>query len=188
MKLAIIGCGYVGSEVARLWHQQGERVTVTTTSPSKQQQLQDIASEVVVLMGNDFDGLQQLVADKDVVLFSVGAKQRTADTYHQAYLETTNNVVRAIRATGSVRQLIYTSSYGILGKQEVELVILRANLPRFSPTPNKYYSLSPNRNLKLVFYVCRAFMALEENLLKYLEPCQGKLAQERETSILIRFT
>ena len=122
MKIAIIGCGYVGSGVAKLWHQKGEQVTVTTTNPSKQGQLQNIASEVIVLTGNDLTGLKRLVADKEVVLLSVGASQRTPETYHQAYLETTTNVIRAIRETGKVQQLIYTSSYGILGKQPVELV------------------------------------------------------------------
>lgn len=122
MEIAIIGCGYVGSRVAKLWHQSGEQLTVTTTSPSRQKQLRNLASEVIVLTGSDLTGLKRLVADKDLVLLSVGASQRTPETYHQAYLETTTNVVRAIRDTGNVQQLIYTSSYGILGKQPVELV------------------------------------------------------------------
>ena len=122
MRIAIIGCGYVGSGVAKLWHQSGERVTVTTTSTSKKEQLQTIASEVVVLTGNDLNSLKQVVADRDLVLLSVGAKQRTPQTYHQAYLETATNVVRAIRETGNVQHLIYTSSYGILGNQETEVV------------------------------------------------------------------
>lgn len=114
MKLAIIGCGYVGSAVARLWHQAGHEVTVTTTTPAKQQQLQAIASKVAVVTGNDLTGLKQIVADRDVVLLSVGSKQRTPETYRQAYLETAQNVVAAIRATPGVKQLIYTGSYGIL--------------------------------------------------------------------------
>lgn len=114
MKLAIIGCGYVGSAVARLWHQAGHEVTVTTTTPAKQQQLQAIASKVAVVTGNDLTGLKQIVAERDVVLLSVGSKQRTPETYRQAYLETAQNVVAAIRATPGVKQLIYTSSYGIL--------------------------------------------------------------------------
>ena len=114
MKLAIIGCGYVGSAVARLWHQAGHEVTVTTTTPAKQQQLQAIASKVAVVTGNDLTGLKQIVAERDVVLLSVGSKQRTPETYRQAYLETAQNVVAAIRATSRVKQLIYTGSYGIL--------------------------------------------------------------------------
>lgn len=114
MKLAIIGCGYVGSAVARLWHQAGHEVTVTTTTPAKQQQLPAIATKVAVVTGDDLVGLKQIVADRDVVLLSVGSKQRTPETYRQAYLETTQNVIAAIRATPGVKQLIYTSSYGIL--------------------------------------------------------------------------
>ena len=122
MQVAIIGCGYVGSAVARLWHQQGDRVRGTTTSPSKKDQLEAIASEVVVLTGNDLTGLKQIVADSDVVLLSVGAKQRERETYERAYLETAKNVVTAIRDNGKVQQLIYTSSYSILGKQPEEIV------------------------------------------------------------------
>ncbi|MGD1922380.1 MAG: NAD-dependent epimerase/dehydratase family protein [Pleurocapsa sp.] len=122
MRVAIIGCGYVGSAVARMWHQNGEEVTVTTTTSNKKDTLQKLSSEVLVLTGDDLWGLKNLVADKDVVLLSVGAKQRTPETYHQAYLETASNVVAAIRQTGNVKQLIYTSSYGILGSQKNTIV------------------------------------------------------------------
>ena len=122
MRIAVIGCGYVGSAVANLWHRLGEEVTVTTTTHSKKDTLKTLSSEVVVLTGDDKAGLKDLVADKDVVLLSVGAKQRTPETYHQAYLETANNVVAAIRATGNVKQLIYTGSYGILGSQKTVVV------------------------------------------------------------------
>ena len=114
MKLAIIGCGYVGSAVARLWHQSGHEVIVTTTTPAKKQQLQAIATEVAVVTGNDLAGLQRVVSDRDVVLLSVGSKQRTPQGYRLAYLETARNVVKAIGTTPGVKQLIYTGSYGIL--------------------------------------------------------------------------
>ena len=114
MKLAIIGCGYVGSAVARMWHRSGHEVIVTTTTPAKKQQLQEIATEVAVVTGNDLAGLQRVVSDRDVVLLSVGSKQRTPQEYRLAYLETARNIVKAIRTTPGVKQLIYTSSYGIL--------------------------------------------------------------------------
>ena len=113
MKLAIIGCGYVGSAVARMWHQAGHDVTVTTTTPAKKQQLQAIATEVELVTGSDLAGLQQVVSDREVVLLSVGSKERTPQGYRKAYLETAQNVVKAMTSTG-VKQLIYTSSYGIL--------------------------------------------------------------------------
>ncbi len=114
MRLAIIGCGYVGSNIARLWHEQGNEVTVTTTTPDKVDELQAIASQVVVLTGNDLKSLKQLVVNQDIVLLTVGSKQRTPEVYRQAYLETAQNVVSAINSTSGVKQLIYTSSYGII--------------------------------------------------------------------------
>ncbi|MFM2311901.1 MAG: hypothetical protein RLZZ04_1177 [Cyanobacteriota bacterium] len=117
MKLAIIGGGYVGSAVARLWHAAGNEVTVTTTTTDKVGALEAIASRVVLLEGQDSEGLKQVVANQDVVLLSVGSKQRTPEVYRQAYLETAQNLVMAIKASGGVKQLIYTSSYGIINHQ-----------------------------------------------------------------------
>lgn len=122
MKVAIIGCGYVGSEVARLWKSAGDEVTVTTTTPEKREQLQAIASEVVILTGNDLPSLQKVVAEKDIILLSVGAKQRTAEGYRQAYLETAENLMSVIGNVSKVKQLIYTSSYGIINNTSGDLV------------------------------------------------------------------
>ncbi|MGF1587755.1 MAG: SDR family oxidoreductase [Pleurocapsa sp.] len=122
MKLAIIGCGYVGSAVSRLWQEAGHNVTVTTTTPEKKSELQAIASKVVVLTGNDLTSLQQVIVDRDVVLLSVGSKQRTPQAYHQAYLVTAQNIITAINATPGIKQLIYTSSYGILNCQSGDII------------------------------------------------------------------
>lgn len=122
MKLAIIGCGYVGSAVGHLWHQAGHDVTVTTTTAAKKPELQAIASKVVVLTGNDLDKLKDVLVDRDVVLLSVGSKQRTPESYRQAYLQTAQNVVAAIREGSRVKQLIYTSSYGILNHKNGDIV------------------------------------------------------------------
>lgn len=124
MKITIIGCGYVGSAVARYWQQAGHQVTVTTTTKEKVAQLTDIAAEVVIVEGNDFDGIQRVVRDRDVVLLSVAPKKRTVDNYRLAYLETAQNVVAAIKATPKakqVKQLIYTGSYAVLGDKNGQL-------------------------------------------------------------------
>jgi len=113
MRLAIIGCGYVGSAVARIWHTAGNEVTVTTTTADRVAELRKISSQVVVFAENDLASLQQIVANQDVVLLSIGSKQRTVETYRQTYLETAQSLVKAI-ANSQVKQLIYTGSYGII--------------------------------------------------------------------------
>jgi nucleoside-diphosphate-sugar epimerase len=122
MKLAIIGCGYVGSAVARLWHTAGNEVTVTTTTRDRVTELQTIASQVVVVTGDNLSGLKQVVANQDVVLLSVGSKQRTPEAYRQAYLETAQNLVAAIKANSGVKQLIYTGSYGVIDNKSGDTI------------------------------------------------------------------
>ena len=121
MKAIIIGCGYVGSRVARLWHQAGIDLTVTTTTKTKAEELQKIASRVEIVTGNDLAALERIVADRDVVLLSVGSKESSPAGYQKAYLETASNLVKAIK-NSQVTQLIYTSSYGILSGKDGEIV------------------------------------------------------------------
>lgn len=58
MKAIIVGCGYVGSAVARLWHHQGLGVTATTTTPVRISVLEAIADSVIQLQGNDAEGFK----------------------------------------------------------------------------------------------------------------------------------
>jgi nucleoside-diphosphate-sugar epimerase len=117
MKVAIIGGGYVGRAVARLWHHNGHEVTITTTTPDKQEELARFVDRVELVEGNQIDRLTSLLQDREVVLLSVAAKQRNLESYRYSYLTTAQNIVRAI-ANSNVRQLIYTSSYAVLGDKQ----------------------------------------------------------------------
>ena len=121
MKAIIIGCGYVGSKLARRWHKAGAEVTVTTTTKTKVSDLQAIASRVEIVIGDDLASLKRLVADRDVVVLSVGAKESSPVGYQKAYLDTAQNLVEAIESS-NVKQLIYTSSYGILSDRDGDRV------------------------------------------------------------------
>ncbi|NWF59502.1 MAG: SDR family oxidoreductase [Fischerella sp.] len=121
MNVAIIGCGYVGSVVAQSWQQnQAFIVTATTTTPERVTALQTIAQRVVVLQGNDLEGLKTILKNQDVVLLSVGAKG--VNTYEETYLQTARNLVSVLKQTPSVQQLIYTSSNSVYGEQNGALV------------------------------------------------------------------
>jgi nucleoside-diphosphate-sugar epimerase len=131
MKITIIGCGYVGTaiaqrlafgEIAKIWSKAGHHLTLTTTTPGKISQLSTIASEVVILQGNDRDTMTKVIEDREVILFTVGAKQRDPDTYRQAYLETANNLVAAVQQTNTVKQIIYTGTHAVLGNQQGQWV------------------------------------------------------------------
>ena len=77
MNILIIGCGYVGTAVAKLWKEGGHTLTVTTTTPERVPELQAVAHRVEILRGDDLERMRDVLKDQEVVLLSVGAKNRT---------------------------------------------------------------------------------------------------------------
>ncbi|MBW4486532.1 MAG: SDR family oxidoreductase [Trichocoleus desertorum ATA4-8-CV12] len=116
MKVAIIGCGYVGMATARCWRQAGCTVTATTTSVPRLSELEAIADHAVLAQGNDETSLAEALADQQVVLLSVGA--RSPSSYEETYLQTAKTLVKVLAQTPSVQQLIYTGSYAVYGDQQ----------------------------------------------------------------------
>jgi nucleoside-diphosphate-sugar epimerase len=120
MNITIIGCGYVGTAVARRWKQSGHVVTVTTTTQERVPELKQVAQRVVVMRGDDADAMHDVVQNQKVILLSVGAKRR--DAYKEAYLDTAKNLVTALKQTSNVKQLIYTSTNSVYGDKKGEWV------------------------------------------------------------------
>ncbi len=114
MNVAIIGCGYVGYEVAQYWQQKKSFiVTATTTTPDRVPVLEAVAQRVLVVQGNDPDRLKSVLKNQDAVLLSVGAKD--ANTYEETYLHTAQSLISVLKQIPSVQQLIYTGSYSVYG-------------------------------------------------------------------------
>ncbi|NES65738.1 MAG: SDR family oxidoreductase [Okeania sp. SIO2D1] len=120
MKIAIIGCGYVGTKVAKLWSQNGHQVTVTTTTPERASELKNITSQVVVMKGNDPQAMQDVLQNQDMVLLSVGFRSHIGMEYKQTYLETAQTLVATLKKTPNIQQVIYTSSYSVYGDKNGE--------------------------------------------------------------------
>lgn len=116
MNVTIIGCGYVGTAVARLWRQQQLTVTATTTSPARLLELTALVDQAVVVRGNDAATLQALLKNQQVVLLSVGASNRSG--YEDAYLSTAKTLATVLQENTTVQQVIYTSSYAVYGDQQ----------------------------------------------------------------------
>ncbi len=113
MKVAIIGCGYVGSAVAQQWQAQGLDVLVTTTREERVEELSAIASQVEVVTGTERDRLKAILCDRQIVLLCVASKRGAS--YEQTYLDTAKTVVEVLPHT-PVEQLIYTSSCSVYGQ------------------------------------------------------------------------
>ncbi len=120
MKVAIVGCGYVGTAVARHWYQhKGYHVTATTTTKERVSELEQVAQRVVVIKGDDENALRSVVQDQDIVLLSVAPRRSfDANSYEQTYLRTAKNLVAALQQAATVKQLIYTGSYSVYGDKD----------------------------------------------------------------------
>lgn len=121
MKVAIIGCGYVGkAELQHLRTNSNYVITATTTTPRRVAELEALAHRVEVLKGDDEDGMRELLQNQDAVLLCVGAKN--ANVYEETYIETAKTLVSALKQAPTVQQVIYTSSYSIYGDKNGEWV------------------------------------------------------------------
>lgn len=120
MNIAIIGCGYVGTAVARLWRSAGYTVTATTTREERVAELEKVAQRVVVARGDDKDALKSAAENQDVVLLSVGAAN--GKVYRETYVGTAKNLVEVLKQTPSVRHLLYTGTYSVYGDRNGEPV------------------------------------------------------------------
>jgi saccharopine dehydrogenase-like NADP-dependent oxidoreductase len=93
MNIAILGCGYVGTAVARHWNRDNRyRITATTTTKERMSELEQVAQQVLVIKGDNETALKSVVQNQDIVLLSV-APTRGRDTvsYEETYLLTAKN-------------------------------------------------------------------------------------------------
>ncbi|HEY9301933.1 MAG TPA: SDR family oxidoreductase, partial [Phormidium sp.] len=121
MNIAIIGCGYVGYNVARLWQKElGFSVTTTTTNPERVTELEAVSQKVFVVRGDDTEGLKKLLVNQEVVLLSVGAKG--ANTYEETYLQTAKTLVPLLQESSTIKQVIYTGTYSVYGDKNGDWV------------------------------------------------------------------
>ncbi len=121
-KLLILGCGYVGSALARHYQasQTGPQVTATTTTPERLGELDAIANQAVVLPISDIAQLKAQLQQHSHLVISIGAKRGTP--YADTYLKMAQAVSQALEGNNSIQQIIYTSSYSVYGDCQSEWV------------------------------------------------------------------
>jgi nucleoside-diphosphate-sugar epimerase len=121
MNIAIIGCGYVGYATAQHWQQRMSlMVTVTTTTPERVPELKPVSQKVIVVRGNDSEGLKSVLKDQDIALLSISSKG--SSSYEEAYLQTAKTLITVLQENSDLKQLIYTSSCSVYGDQNGAMV------------------------------------------------------------------
>ncbi len=113
MNIAIIGCGYLGEELASLWTKKGFPVTATTRSPEKLEKLSKVAQKSVLLRGNDEEEFIPLIANHDTLVITIAPDG--PEHYESAYLHTAKIFRKLALEMDMPRDILYVSSTSVYG-------------------------------------------------------------------------
>ena len=121
-QLVILGCGYVGSAVARAATRRGWDVTAVTRNPETAAELERQQVPVVVadLCGEDW--MQRLPRRATCVLNTIGAGGGGLDGYRRSYVEGMKSMARWSQRAGGAATFVYTSSTAVYPQSGGEVV------------------------------------------------------------------
>lgn len=119
MKILMIGCGYVGKAIAEKWTKDGHFVTATTTTHHRIAEIEKIANQALLFNTNNLEEFKNIIQDQEVILLMISPRgDRSLENYQQTYLQTAKNLKEAIKFAPKVKQIIYTSSFGLIGDHQ----------------------------------------------------------------------
>lgn len=113
-RIAIIGCGYVGSALGEALVRRGHEVVGTTTTPGRKEELRALGIEPQVIEVAEVKRLHAMLTDREAVFLTV-APPRRGECYREVYLGGVKNLLVAIDGT-AVTRIVYTSSTRVYGQ------------------------------------------------------------------------
>lgn len=120
----IVGCGYLGSRVARRWIEAGSRVLATTRSADRAETLRRLGAEpVIVDVTAPEDRWRAVVATHGVpatVFWAVGFDRGSGASHRDVHVDGLRRLLDALcsaSATGTTPRVILSSSTGVWGDE-----------------------------------------------------------------------
>jgi cupin fold WbuC family metalloprotein len=119
MRTTIVGCGYVGTALARHWlHDPAIQLTVTTTREERRSQLAAVAERVEVLRASDAVALRRALEHAEVAVLCLaptGDRLVSADAYSATYRDSFVALAALVDELPGLRQIVYTGSCSVYG-------------------------------------------------------------------------
>lgn len=144
MKIAIIGCGYIGTELIKFMMKKGREVTAITRTPGKLPMANTISKKCLLLINNDKEELSNIIDENDVIILTISASK--SKDYEKAYIETANAIKSVASTKSTPKTLIYTSRSSIYGDHNGKWVDESDNLKALD---NESKSLIESENIFL---------------------------------------
>ncbi len=117
MRAMIIGCGYIGLQLARELHRQGHEVFGVRRSAEAAPLLEREGIRPVIADITRSEELARLPAEADWVVFCASSSKGGPEDYRAVYLRGLQNTL-AWCENGRVRKLVYTGSTGVYGQTD----------------------------------------------------------------------
>jgi nucleoside-diphosphate-sugar epimerase len=119
MSKLIVGCGYLGSRVARLWRDAGHDVFVVTRNSERARALAEDGYRPIVADVLRPTTLAELPA-AETVLYAVGHDRASGGSMHDCYAGGLRSVLNALASEPD--RIIYISSTGVYAQSQGETV------------------------------------------------------------------
>lgn len=116
VRIAVIGCGYVGGALAAELVRRGHHVVGTTTSEAGVERIAALGASPAVLTLDQRERLRTVLTDRDAVVVMV-APSRDDEGHREVYLEGMRHLMATLPGT-PVRQVLYTSSTSVYGQRD----------------------------------------------------------------------
>lgn len=117
----IVGCGYLGAQVARRWLARGDRVIGVTRSPARAESLAAAGIEPAVLdvtaAEPGWSALFAAAGCPATALWSVGFDRSAGASYRDVHVVGLGRLLDALAATGQACRVILSSSTGVWGDE-----------------------------------------------------------------------
>ncbi len=115
-RIAIIGCGYVGSALGKALVKAGHDVVGTTTTSARVEELRGLGIEPAVLRHAATERFHELLQDREAAVLTIAPSGPERD-YRAVYLDGARHFLKAAEHT-AVRRVIYTSSTRVYGQND----------------------------------------------------------------------
>ena len=127
MNLTIIGCGYVGLNLAqRLQPRRPQlRLTLTTTSNERREELTPLADRVEVCNATEPSQLLRVLRDCNSAVFCLapkGNRQVDANGYHHTFVDSFTCLKSLLPQLPNLQQILYTGSCSVYGDAQGDWV------------------------------------------------------------------
>jgi nucleoside-diphosphate-sugar epimerase len=147
LKIAIFGCGYLGTELAILLAKKGCEITVITSSPKKVRLLSRLVQKTCIYNGTDNGMIAQILAENDVIVLTFSANRH--GDIEQSFLKTAQFIKQNSLEMKVSKTLIYTSNCSVYGNHN-GLWVKESSLLKAATLEGKILIETENTYLSLI--------------------------------------